>query len=160
MARGTQNTTPQIKQVDSNEVREWANKTGWRDELNRPVADRGRMPSGLIDAYNKANARYNKEYQPIPRPVRADYREQAEQQRASKATARASRSNTQADSGNTTRSNAKESAPAPAPVAAAPVSTDSDGVQSLQDVIAMLTAAQNKKGGRQAVVTIQTLITV
>lgn len=150
-----------VQKVDSNEVRAWANETGWRDELDRPVADRGRMPSGLIDAYNKANKRNFKEYQPIPRPVRSDYREQAEAQRAEKAQARGSRSsNAGSNSGSAPRKETAAAA-APAPVAAsAPVSTDSEGVQSLQEVIAMLTAAQNKKGGRQAVVTIQTLINV
>lgn len=147
----------QMKQVDSATVREWANETGWRDELNRPVADRGRMPSGLIEAYNKANKRYFKEYETIPRPVRSDYRDAAPAPKAEKASApKASRSSQDSD----------DSAPAPKATAPAKASTrevgnlDNTGVQSLQDVIAMLTAAENKKGGRQAVVTIQTLVTV
>lgn len=138
------------KQVDSTEVREWANETNWRDELDRPVADRGRMPSGLIEAYNKANARYNKEYVPIPRPVRADSRGDsapAPRQRSAQAT---STRNANSDAG--TREATTQAVAATAPA------SGEGSVQSLQDVIAMLTATESKKGGRKAVVTIQTLV--
>lgn len=144
------------KQVDSNEVREWANETNWRDELDRPVAERGRMPSGLIEAYNRANARYNKEYVPIPRPVRADSRENPPARKATAAAAPAPRSTRNAGSDAGTRAATTQAVAAAAPQAA----SGEGGVQSLQDVIAMLTSVEGsgKKGGRKAVVTIQTLV--
>lgn len=141
------------KKVDSNAVREWANETGWRDELNRPVADRGRMPSGLIEAYNRANARFNREYVPIPRPVRADYRDQAASDKAAKNTARASSRSTE-DTPAPRRSTAKASAPAAvvsAPVEA--VASDEAEVREMEAALAAFAALpSDKKNGRPVIV--------
>lgn len=58
-----------MKPANSDEVREWANETGWRDRYDRPVADRGRLPSDLIDAFNAAHRRNRIEYNPVGRGI-------------------------------------------------------------------------------------------
>jgi hypothetical protein len=157
------------KIVGSDEVRIWANETGWRDESGYPVAERGRMPSSLITAYNNANRRYNKQYAPQPRPVRADIR--AAQEAAAgkaKATEKAEPPKARGRQKNEDKATAEvpaqratsQAAQATDALPVGPVSTGEAGVHSLEDVIAMLTAAENKKGTRKAVVTIQTLVNV
>lgn len=136
-----------VTYVTTEEVRDWARENDWRDEKGREVAERGRMSTKLINDYNKANKRHFKQYDPITRRPQG--------QAAPTATA---------------SSRQQDSAPAPRkPRETASVSTDapsdriedSNGVNSLSDVIAMLQAAEKRGGkGRPAVVTIQTLVNV
>lgn len=153
------------RQVDSNEVREWAQENDWRDELDRPVAMRGRMPSGLIEAYNKANARYNKEYVPIPRPVRSDYRDVQPAAKATKAAEKASTSRGSRSGGNAGGNSAgRQAAQATAPaVVSTPVEasvTDDAEARELEAVMAAFASLPaDKKNGRPVLVTtkVQTL---
>lgn len=73
-------TTVAVKEkpASSDEVREWANATGWRDNYDRPVSDRGRLPSSLIEAFNsdRDHKRRGIVYNPVARgmsqPPRSD----------------------------------------------------------------------------------------
>lgn len=155
------------KIVGSDEVRAWAAETGWEDENGYPVADRGRMPSSLITAFNNANRRYNKQYKPVPRPIRADIRAAQEAKagkskdnKASTASAGRQRSEEKAEAPAAPQRATRQAAQVTEAVPTVPVQSGEAGVHSLEDVIAMLTAAENKKGTRKAVVTIQTLVNV
>lgn len=65
-----------MKPASSDEVRDWANDNGWRDQYDRPVADRGRLPTTLITEFNAANRKNRIEYVPVARgeaqPPRSD----------------------------------------------------------------------------------------
>lgn len=147
-----------VTYVNTDELREWARDTDWRDEKGREVADRGRVSTKLINDYNKANKRHFRQYSPIsrnpqnyapqPSPARDDTPPKA-------STSRATRSERRRDED-------EDAVPAPRPQQPAARVEDSNGVNSLQDVIAMLQAAEKRgtKGGRPAVVTIQTLVNV
>lgn len=56
-----------MKPANSDEVREWANDNGWRDQYDRAVSDRGRLPTSLIGDFNRAMKKHRVEYNPVAR---------------------------------------------------------------------------------------------
>lgn len=65
-----------MKPASSDEVREWANDNDWTDQYDRPVSDRGRLPTSLISDFNAAMRKHRIEYSPVARgeaqPPRSD----------------------------------------------------------------------------------------
>lgn len=56
-----------MKPANSDEVRDWANENGWVDQYDRPVSDRGRLPTSLISDFNKSMRKHRVEYNPVAR---------------------------------------------------------------------------------------------
>lgn len=54
------------KPVGSDEIREWARSTDWKDEKGRPVGERGRISTTLVTAYEKKHR--SRQYVPGYRP--------------------------------------------------------------------------------------------
>jgi hypothetical protein len=138
-----------VQMVGTEELRDWARETDWRDEKGREVSERGRVSTKLINDYNKANKRHFKQYQPISRNPQ-NYAPQPAVSEPEPETRQSSRASTPAPSRRTE---------APAASSASTVE-NSNGVNSLSEVIRMLQAAQKKGNGTPAVVTIQTLVNV
>lgn len=140
-----------VQMVGTEELRDWARETDWRDEKGREVSERGRVSTKLINDFNKANKRHFKQYAPISRNPQ-QYGQAPTPAPAPEPEPKATRASTtqQAPSRRTD-----------APVASSSNTVEnSNGVNSLSEVIAMLQAAQKKGKGTPAVVTIQTLVNV
>lgn len=156
-----------LKPASADDVRAWAREEGWVDEFDRPVADRGRMPSSLIEAFDRAHKRNRVHYVPGYKPQGQPGKELA----ARRDNADKAKDNTPARQRTSTPAKTEKAEPIRVPATrgegstSAPAKVDggsSDGgMMALSDAIAMLqSAASTKKGGKPALITIQTLVNV
>lgn len=142
------------KPASADDVRAWAREQGWTDEFNRPVAERGRMPSTLISEFDRAHKRNNVRYMP-------GYKPQGGAQNASRSTEVATRSTSRSTPAKTPAkvTQQKETPEVREPAARvsservqAPTINGGDSAQaqimSIGDAIAMLQSAQAAKAKR------------
>lgn len=144
------------KPVGADEVRQWAIDRNWTDDNGRSVGDRGRFPTTLVAAYEKAHR--SKRYVPGYRPES----ESATTRKApAKAVATASRNSTPAKATPAPRQATKPESVRVDSVREDRVNGDDQGLMSVADAISMLSSAANtRKGGKPALITIQTLVNV
>lgn len=144
------------KPVGADEVRQWAIDRNWTDDNGRSVGDRGRFPTTLVAAYEKAHR--SKRYVPGYRPES----ESATTRKApTKAVATTSRNSAPAKATPAPRQTQTTAPVRVESTRADKVNGDDQGLMSVADAISMLSnAANTKRGGKPALITIQTLVNV
>lgn len=148
------------KPASADDVRAWAQETGWLDRFNRPVSDRGRMPTDLIEAFDRAHRRNNVKYMAGYKPQGQPGKEVAARRESAPAKTTAAPAKATA-----TKATAKtEAAPEQRVSSVQRVNGSDTGIpqitESLADAIAMLSAAKSakKQGEPPTLVAFYTLV--